>query len=103
MQEDKPMTTVRLNVEDRAGVLYVSSNDVPGLWLWGSDPDEVFASVIPTIRDLYQCNLGLIVRVEEAQPSRQGWFGQDGMCDELEVYYVAEASHRHRDGRSTVE
>lgn len=98
------MARVRLSVENREGILYISSKDVPGLWLWGNNPEELFSNVIPTIEELYKYNKGLIVRVEEARPSGLArWFQADKVRDEFNVYFVAQASHHHADGRSTVE
>ncbi len=38
---------VRLRVENKNGRIYISSDDVPGLFLWGKDPKDVLKSVVP--------------------------------------------------------
>lgn len=64
------METVRIKIEHRAGSIYVSSDDVPGLWLWGKDPDQVLNNVAPAIKALYKHNRGIEVEVEEVPVSR---------------------------------
>lgn len=49
--------TVNLTIEERDGQTYISSDGVPGLWLWGG-----WDSVIPAIQSLKWYNDG--VRVE---------------------------------------
>jgi hypothetical protein len=56
--------TVRVNVEYREGCVYVSSNDVPGLWLWGKNSAQVFNNIAPAIKILYKYNRGMDVEVE---------------------------------------
>ncbi len=67
---EQSMETVRIKIEHRAGSIYVSSDDVPGLWLWGKDPDQVLNNVAPAIKALYKHNHGIEVEVEEVPASR---------------------------------
>lgn len=58
---------VRIKVELRKnGRFYVSSDDVPGLFLWGRNFEELMENIAPTIKDLYKFNRGLDVEVREA-------------------------------------
>ena len=57
---------VRIKIEYRSGIFHLSSDDVPGLWLWGKDPDAVFPDVVPAIKYLYKHNQGRDVIVKEA-------------------------------------
>ena len=73
-EEENDMTDsteqVTIKVESREGRTYVSSDDVPGLWLWGSDPERVFGDIIPAITALYRHNRALRVRVEPVSGDR---------------------------------
>lgn len=70
----RPTETVRIKVECRSGRFYVSSDDVPGLWLWGSDFEELMEDIAPTIKDLYKFNRGMDVEVKEGMVSKfAGW------------------------------
>ena len=63
--------TVRIRVEYRSdGRFYVSSDDVPGLFLWGSDFEELMEDIAPTIKDLYKFNRGMDVEVKEGLISK---------------------------------
>jgi hypothetical protein len=66
----QPIETVRIKIERRGDCVYVSSEDVPGLWLWGKDPDQVLNNIAPAIKALYKHNRGIDVEVEEAPVSR---------------------------------
>lgn len=66
----QPLETVRIKVEQRDGRFYISSEDVPGLWLWGSDLRTLFEDVAPTIQDLYKMNRGLDVEVHESMGAK---------------------------------
>jgi len=65
LMHNKPIATIHLERESTDGVLYISSKDLPGLWLWGPDPEQVFKDVAPTIVKLYEYNEGLIVEIKE--------------------------------------
>ena len=62
------ISRVRLSVRERHGRIFISSEDVPGLYLWGSDPDKVWQSVIPAIKSLFKHNEGREVEVSPDQP-----------------------------------
>ena len=67
---EKPLTTVRIKIQTRSdGTVYISSDDMPGLWLWGKDHDQLFRSIVPTIEELYKLNEGRIVKVRKASLS----------------------------------
>jgi hypothetical protein len=73
---EKPLVTIRIKIQTRSdGTVYISSDDIPGLWLWGRDRDQVFKSVAPTIEELFRYNKGLKVKVREAPLSQlTRWF-----------------------------
>ena len=56
--------TVHVKISYRGHRYYVSSNDLPGLWLWGENLDELLDDIGPTIQDLYKYNRGIDVDVE---------------------------------------
>lgn len=68
--------TVRIEIEQRDGHIYISSRDVPGLYLWGDDPEEIVKSVIPAIKSLFRYNKGLEVDVSPGgRTPQQRWSG----------------------------
>ncbi|MEW6332510.1 MAG: hypothetical protein AB1560_13715 [Pseudomonadota bacterium] len=67
---DQPIETVRIKIEHREGCIYVSSDDVPGLWLWGKNSDQVLNNISPAIKSLYKHNRGIDVEVEAVPISR---------------------------------
>lgn len=73
---ERPLATIRIKIQTRRdGTVYISSDDIPGLWLWGRDHDQVFRSIAPTIEELYRCNKGRTVKVREAPLSQSTrWF-----------------------------
>ena len=88
----KPLATVRIKIETRDGTIYITSNDVPGLWLWGRDPDKLFQSVIPTIAEIYKHNNnnGEAVKVVAAPvPKKERWFSAEKINDLFEIYPAA--------------
>lgn len=61
---------VRVKLESRSCGLVVTSDDVPGLFLWGKDPERVFADIKPVIQMLFRENENRDVEVvEERLPS----------------------------------
>ncbi len=105
--KQKPNAIIHLERQTKDGVLYLSSKDLPGLWLWGKDPERVFESVVPTITKLYELNEGLAVDVRESC-QRGGlvsrWFGRDRACDTFEIYYIDNKLGKSvTHGRSAVE
>ena len=85
---EKPLATIRIKIQTRRdGTVYISSDDMPGLWLWGKDHDLVFRSIIPTIEELYRLNKGQAVKAREALSSRFArWFAQSSRCNRLQDY-----------------
>jgi hypothetical protein len=73
---EKPLTTICIKIQTRRdGTVYISSDDMPGLWLWGKDHDLIFRSIAPTIEELYRLNEGRAVKVREAPLSQlTRWF-----------------------------
>lgn len=59
--------TVTVNIKRRGeNYVFLSSKDVPGLFLWG-EPDKVFSNLAPVIKVLYRENRNTDVDVIEAQ------------------------------------
>ena len=76
---EKPLATIRIKIQTRGdGTVYISSEEMPGLWLWGKDHDQVFRSIAPTIEELYRLNEGRTVKAREAPRSQSAcWFVQE--------------------------
>jgi hypothetical protein len=90
---------IHLQVEDRHGTLYVSSKDLPGLFLWGNDPEDVLAKVKPTIRQLFRLNEHVDVSVIEAPTSKEArWSGLDVMANVFEVYRADSGAKNSKNG-----
>lgn len=102
---NKPIATIHLDKKSKDGVLYLSSKDLPGLWLWGADPEQVYESIIPTIIKLYRYNDGIKVEIKQicSDGILNRWFGRDKVCDTFEVYSTASASKDMPHGRFAVE
>lgn len=66
MTANTPFAVIELIIENRAGYIYVSSKDVPGLHLWGDDAQKVCKKIIPAIKMLFRLNRGLDVEVVPA-------------------------------------
>jgi hypothetical protein len=66
----RPTETVRIRIERRGSRFYVSSNDIEGLWLWGSDFEELMEDIAPAIKQLYKFNRGMDVEVKEGLISK---------------------------------
>ena len=94
MNDNGLIATVRLKVEhDTTGRIYLSSDDLPGFWLWGIDPEYVFSLIPLTIRDLHRDNQGFDVEVRKAQPPKaERWAGTEIECAQYEVYKVTGAA-----------
>jgi hypothetical protein len=84
----KPLATIRIKIQTRRdGAIYITSDDMPGLWLWGKDHEQVFRSIAPTIEELYKLNEGRTVKAREALSSRFArWFAQGSRCKHLQDY-----------------
>ena len=90
----KPLATIRIKIETRDdGTVYISSNDMPGLWLWGKDQESVFRSIAPTIEELYKLSQGESVKAQIAPVSGFArWFAQEKLNDTYNIYPVAQLS-----------
>ena len=66
MTANTPIAVIELNIENRGGYVYVSSEDVPGLHLWGDDIQKVCQKIIPAIKLLFRLNRGLDIEVMPA-------------------------------------
>lgn len=65
----QPLQVVHLKIEHRHGSTYVSSQDMPGLYLWGPDPEKVFHDVQIALQELYKFKSGTDV---VARPRTKG-------------------------------
>lgn len=63
MTRDTAFTVIELRFDMRAGYLYVSSPDVPGLHLCGKNHMVVLGDVIPAVKGLLKLNRGWDVEV----------------------------------------
>lgn len=98
-QKPRRIATITINIENRNDGLYISSNDMPGLWLWGRDPQQVLQSIIPTIKELYKYNERLSVDVREVEQSKSFRpFGQERISDKFEIYEGKESQHGNLSG-----
>ncbi len=97
---ERQKDVIRLKIEHHEGTIYISSDDLPGLWLWGSDPKEVFDSIAPSIKSLYKLNEGLEVEVKEAKRSKLNrWLFTRLFRGKREVdRYNVYPSHHHLNG-----
>lgn len=83
---EQPLATIRIKIHTRRdGTVYISSDDIPGLWLWGRDHDQVFRSIGPTIEELYRLNENRTVKARKAPPFR---FEQEKTDARYEIYPV---------------
>lgn len=60
---EQPLEIISVRVERKPMGLFLSSDEVPGLFLWGQDPEAVFADLVPAIRALYLHNREMRVDV----------------------------------------
>ena len=99
MVAERLVGRVNLQMENRGDTFYVSSSDLPGLFLWGKDVDAVLGKVKPTIRELFRLNRELDVSVQEAPGEwQQGWSGRDHVASSFEVYAVRSGVQPTRHG-----
>lgn len=96
----KPLATIHIRIDVRKdGSVYISSDDMPGLWLWGKDQDQVYRSIIPTIKELYKYGQGEAVKVIAAQPSGSSrWYAQEKINDTYLIYPAAHLSEHTMSG-----
>lgn len=88
-----PIQVVRLKVEHRQGSTYVSSSDMPGLWLWGPDPEKVFHDVPIALQELYKHKSGteVIAKPKTTGSQLSYHFGAEREPDTYEIFPVSEA------------
>ena len=92
----RPTEKVRIRIERRGNRFYVSSNDIEGLWLWGSDFEELMEDVAPAIKHLYKFNRGMDVEVKEGIVSRVvSWFLVRLFKAGRDRYKIYEIGSRH--------
>lgn len=85
---EESLATIRIKIHTRRdGIIYISSEDMPGLWLWGRDHDQVFRGIAPTIEELYKLNEGRTVKARETLFSRfLHWFARGSRSIRLQDY-----------------
>ena len=88
---------IRLDIKNTpTGQMFVSSDDVPGLYLWGTDPEQVFGDVIPVLKVLYRENQRLDVDVEPLASRMPPIAGERvSRCYRVIVRGVADAATEH--------
>ena len=89
---EQPLEVVRLKIEQKMGNYYVSSDDMPGLWLWGPDPDIVFHDVPIAVRELYMHRRGIdvVVRGKSVDVKIiEKQLGVEKITDIYEIYPVS--------------
>jgi hypothetical protein len=69
--------SVTITAQNRGGTIYVSSDDIEGLWLWGRDPTQLLDSIAPAIQALFKHNHGLDVTVVGPKDPN-GWLSRIG-------------------------
>lgn len=87
-QHDRHMATVRISIQNKNGTFYITSDDVPGLWLWGKDPEDLLASVVPALKALYEHNDGVVVDVKEADKGRTPAGSEGHISDTYEIFKI---------------
>lgn len=89
---EQPLQVVHLKVEQRQGSIYVSSEDMPGLWLWGSDPERVFHDVPIALEKLYKHSRGQEVVAKEKKTGERfvRCFGLERASEVYEIFPVSE-------------
>lgn len=87
----QPLQVVHLKIEHRHGSTYISSQDMPGLYLWGPDPEKVFHDVPIAIQELYKCRSGkdVIARPRTAGAALVRHFGSEREPDTYELFPVS--------------
>ena len=84
---DAPIAVIQVNIEEQAGYYYVTSNDIPGLHLWGEDRDRLCNIIIPAIKILYKKNRNLDVEVKmAADPQTFPEPAAVGLCERFVLY-----------------
>lgn len=96
MSNNQPLTVIELVIENRAGYIYISSVDVPGLHIWGDDPKKLCKKIVPAIKLLFKLNRGLDVEVLPASkpeefPTPSDVCRDDHVADRYVMYPAAVA------------
>lgn len=89
----QPIQVVRLKVEHRQGSTYVSSTDMPGLWLWGQNPEKLFHDVPIVLQELFKLQNGkdVIARPKTIDKRLEYQFGSEREPDVYEIFPVSAA------------
>lgn len=98
------INTIKLNVKFRDnGSVFISSDDMEGLWLWGDDPEKVFQHIVPTIKALYKANQHMEVDVKPIRQSPEGRLSDIQSEPRLfEIYRQAERRGSNKHGSQTI-
>jgi len=94
---EQPIQVVHLKVEHRQGNTYVSSEDMPGLYLWGQDPEKVFHDVPIALQELYQYKNDLKV-IARPKIAGESLVRRLGVEREPDIYELFPVSAVKRDG-----
>jgi len=60
-------TLIQIKIQQENGFYYITSDDVPGLHLWGDNIEVLFSDIIPAIKALYKHNKGIEVELFPAE------------------------------------
>ena len=91
----KAITTVCVTLEDREdGGLRVSSTDLPGLILSGTDKQAVFNKIAPAITAIFKAAQGLDVKVSATKPIQEILDGQNPQTVDINVHKAEESISR---------
>ncbi len=91
MSDKQPPKVIRIKCEKRGDTYYVSSKDMPGLWLWGKNKNKLTSDIGPTIEYLLEKNYGIKADVVEKKGfwvKRREWISSilpDSKCGNFEV------------------
>ena len=87
----QPLQVIHLTVEERHGSTYISSEDMPGLWLWGPDPEKVFHDIPIALQELYKFKSGtdVVARPKTAGERLARHLGAELEPDTYEIFPVS--------------
>ena len=57
---------IQIKVDQRGKRFYLSSDEIPGLWLWGKDLEQLQKDLIPTVKYLYKANKGIDIQINNS-------------------------------------
>ena len=63
MNKEQLPKVVRIHCDKRGDTYYISSKDLPGLWLWGKDTTKLNSDIGAAIEYLMEHNYGVKVHV----------------------------------------